>query len=74
MHEIMDAAFQRIFEGKTHQEIASACGIGRTSVTNWTKVPARHVLAVEALTGVSRHELRPDIFGMPEKEGEPVAA
>lgn len=27
------------------------------------KVPAEHVAKIEELTGVSRHELRPDIFG-----------
>lgn len=27
------------------------------------KCPAELVLAVEAITGVSRHELRPDVFG-----------
>lgn len=26
-------------------------------------IPARHVLAIEAATGVSRHVLRPDVFG-----------
>jgi hypothetical protein len=25
-------------------------------------LPAEHVLAVEAATGISRHELRPDIY------------
>jgi DNA-binding transcriptional regulator YdaS (Cro superfamily) len=27
------------------------------------RVPAEHVLAIEAATGVSRHRLRPDVFG-----------
>lgn len=31
------------------------------------RCPAEHVLAVEAVTGVSRHQLRPDVFG-PEPE------
>lgn len=26
------------------------------------RLPAEHVLAVEAMTGVSRHNLRPDIY------------
>ena len=29
------------------------------------RVPAEHVLAIEAATGVSRHLLRPDVFGPP---------
>ncbi|UIX82148.1 helix-turn-helix domain-containing protein [Xylella fastidiosa] len=29
------------------------------------RVPAEHVLTIEALTGVSRYDLRPDVFGAP---------
>lgn len=46
---------------------ASALGIGNPSVVaNWRtrgRVPAEKVLEVERLTAISRHELRPDIFG-----------
>ena len=33
------------------------------AVLQWDKVPPNRVLDVERHTGVSRHELRPDIFG-----------
>lgn len=33
------------------------------AVSLWKEVPAKHVLAVERITGISRHELRPDIYG-----------
>ncbi len=46
---------------------AAALGIDNVSVIfNWRtrgRVPANKVLEVEAVTGISRHELRPDIFG-----------
>jgi len=32
-------------------------------VTGRLDVAARHVLRIEAATGVSRHDLRPDVFG-----------
>lgn len=35
------------------------------AVSQWRRVPAGRVLDVEAVTGVSRHDLRPDIFGPP---------
>ncbi|PZP64983.1 MAG: hypothetical protein DI604_25710, partial [Delftia acidovorans] len=35
-------------------------------VSQWKKVPAERVLEVERVTGISRHELRPDVFGHPE--------
>lgn len=46
---------------------AAALGISNPSVVfNWRsrgKVPAEYVLALEKISGVSRHELRSDIFG-----------
>lgn len=33
------------------------------AISQWKKVPAGRALQVEAVTGISRHELRPDIFG-----------
>lgn len=33
------------------------------AISQWKKVPAGRVLQVEALTGLSRHEMRPDVFG-----------
>ena len=48
--------------------LARACGVKQGHVWHWLnkslRVPAEHVLAVEAATGgsVTRHDLRPDIF------------
>jgi DNA-binding transcriptional regulator YdaS (Cro superfamily) len=45
---------------------AAALGISNPSVVlNWRargKVPADRAIDIEKLTGISRHELRPDIF------------
>ncbi len=44
--------------------LAKALGdITPQAISQWTKVPAERVLDVERITGVSRYELRPDIFG-----------
>lgn len=37
------------------------------AISQWKVVPADRVLKVEKATGVSRHLLRPDIFGPAEK-------
>jgi len=50
--------------------LAKACNVKPQNITRWQKtgqVPAHHCLAVELLTGISRHELRPDVFGTPEQ-------
>lgn len=44
-------------------EIARQCKITRSAVSQWGQVPAKHVLTVESVTGISRYELRPDIYG-----------
>lgn len=42
--------------------LARALGISQPSVSNWSKVPAERVVAVEGVTGVSRAVLRPDLY------------
>jgi TorA maturation chaperone TorD len=43
-------------------ELARRLGISQPSVSNWSRVPAERVLAVEAATGVRRETLRPDLY------------
>jgi DNA-binding transcriptional regulator YdaS (Cro superfamily) len=45
--------------------LARRLGISQPSVSNWQRVPAERVVAVEALTGVPRASLRPDLYGTP---------
>lgn len=42
--------------------IAKACGITEQAVCQWERVPAEHVIRVEDVSGVPRHELRPDLY------------
>jgi DNA-binding transcriptional regulator YdaS (Cro superfamily) len=59
---------------------AELCGVSQTAVWKWLDggkhLPAEHVLKVEAATGVSRHELRPDIYPIETTSpaGTPAAA
>jgi molybdopterin-guanine dinucleotide biosynthesis protein B len=43
--------------------LARKVGISQPCVSNWSRVPAERVVAVEAATGVSRALLRPDLYG-----------
>ncbi len=43
-------------------ELARRIGISQPSLSNWTRVPAERVVAVEAATGVTRVALRPDLY------------
>ena len=44
-------------------QLARKIGISQPSVSNWTRVPSQRVIAVETATGVSRNDLRPDLYG-----------
>jgi DNA-binding transcriptional regulator YdaS (Cro superfamily) len=48
---------------------ARGCSISRHAIYQWRMVPPRHVLAVEEITGIPRHRLRPDYY-----PPEPAAA
>lgn len=46
-------------------KLAKECGVTPQAAHKWLKkgVPAERALDVERLTGISRHELCPDVFG-----------
>lgn len=60
--------------------MARLCGVSQSAVWKWLAeemaLPAEHVLAVEAATGVSRHELRPDLYprGLQDDVPYPLAS
>lgn len=45
--------------------LARQLNISRQAVGDWHSVPAERVRDVESITGVPRHELRPDLFDPP---------
>ncbi|NHN93804.1 transcriptional regulator [Acetobacter sicerae] len=48
--------------------IAKALKITRGAVSQWDKVPAEFVVEIEQATGLSREELRPDLFRREEAQ------
>lgn len=61
--EALAAAVEKL---GSQQSMAELCGVSQTAVWKWLqsskRLPAEHVLTVEAKTGISRHDLRPDIY------------
>jgi len=62
-----DTAFDALKKAKLAAGGASAIarhlGLTPQAVLQWKSVPPERVLDVERLTGVSRYDLRPDVFG-----------
>lgn len=53
--------------GNAHR-LAKAVGVSHVAVGAWLrrgKAPATRCIDIERLTGISRHTLRPDVFGQP---------
>ncbi|WP_354435643.1 transcriptional regulator [Martelella mangrovi] len=43
--------------------LANALHLQPSAISQWRDVPPTRVLAIEKATGISRHSLRPDIYG-----------
>ena len=64
MSEPRDQVMQKVIEASVSVTwLAHQLSLTVPAVSKWRRVPAEHVLKVEELTGVSRHDMRPDIFG-----------
>ncbi len=64
----IDALHEAARRAGNRTKLAEICLVSKQAANAWTQLPARHCLAVEAATGVSRYDLRPDIYG--ENPGE----
>jgi DNA-binding transcriptional regulator YdaS (Cro superfamily) len=42
--------------------LARALGVTRAAVSAWQRVPLRHLIALEKMTGIDRSRLRPDLY------------
>lgn len=52
----------------TAKELAVQLGITPQALSQWDEVPPLRVLDVERITGVPRHELRPDLYPAPSQQ------
>jgi TorA maturation chaperone TorD/DNA-binding transcriptional regulator YdaS (Cro superfamily) len=60
---VRDAGLERAIDAAGGvAELARRIGIAQPSVSNWNRVPAQRIIAVESATGVSRTVLRPDLY------------
>lgn len=66
----MEDALQKVLAKTSQKELAMRLGIRVQAITGWKaakRIPAERVLAVEGITGVPRHELRPDLYPPPKR-------
>ena len=47
--------------------LASELQINQGAVSQWDRIPSERVLEVERVTGISRHDLRPDLYPREEQ-------
>lgn len=54
----------RVANALTLYDLALKFGVNKSTVLRWEEgtVPAERILDIERVTGIPRHELRPDLF------------
>lgn len=58
-----DAALEKAIKATgTGNELAQRIGVTPQALSQWDRVPPLRVLDVERASGVSRYELRPDLY------------
>lgn len=53
--------------------LAREIGVKHQTFYSWKRVPAERVLDIERVSGVPRHELRPDLYPPPKLPAQPAA-
>lgn len=62
MDDKSDALRRAVAAAGGQAEFARLIGVTAQAVSQWDKVPPLRVLEVERVSGVSRQELRPDLY------------
>lgn len=64
---IMETPIEKIIEaGGGVVSLAAKLKISKGAVSQWNRVPAGRVLDVERITGIPRHNIRPDFYPVKE--------
>lgn len=70
-----DSALVRVLEAAGGpSRVAEFLGVVPSAVTQWTRVPSRHIHRLEALTGIPAREIRPDLWEATAPPPVPVQA
>lgn len=71
-----DDALVRVLEkAGGPSKLAEYLGVVPSAVTQWIRVPARHLFRLEALTGIPGRDIRPDLWDAPAAATpEPIVA
>ena len=71
----MDTTLRQYLDGERGRlaNLAAALKINPSAILQWSRIPAERVPSVEKATGISRHDLRPDLFGPAPKKRRAAA-
>jgi DNA-binding transcriptional regulator YdaS (Cro superfamily) len=56
------ALLEAIRKAGSVTKLAAALDVAPQAISQWCRVPGSRVIEIERITGVPRHELRPDLY------------
>jgi DNA-binding transcriptional regulator YdaS (Cro superfamily) len=62
---VSDSLREAILAAGSRRALGRLLGISGQAIANWDRVPAERVADIERVTGISRRQLRPDLYGAP---------
>ena len=68
MDDVLQEAVRRVGGLRV---LARALGVSHQAILQWDRAPPRRVLDLERLTGIPRHDLRPDLYSAGEAHAPP---
>lgn len=78
IHDMMTTDLKQLLKDRKLRliDLSREAKVDKATVTRWAqnRVPAERVLEVEGITGISRHVLRPDIYGPSPKRPRSMRA
>lgn len=58
----MDPGLKLVFAVIKQAELARALGVSPQAIDQWGRVPTRHIIEIERITGIDRSRLRPELY------------
>jgi DNA-binding transcriptional regulator YdaS (Cro superfamily) len=68
-----ESGLKKVLAVKNASQLAAFLGVSQSAISQWWRVPQKHVRKIAEFTGVPLYEQRPDIWERPDVEAREPA-